>query len=388
MIAELMRSSRMTRPLLVIEDRARHFDQILEALDDLGRVASAHGGSRYDLTARTALICLDGSGGDTAISVALWLLAHPGLVVWAYDKEGDVLRLVDEVDAFAAQIGRGERSAVTALPQEVGALVRDAVDKRHYRLLKPRLHFVAEAVLKTNDGFRDYLSRLVRPGAVILSDVELETLEFAQRDPLQGVVVASQAASRGRAHLWIMSNRNIFPLDFELDTERRYSKRNVDRMAREVAERLRIRFPWRLRARASTGALIEIHDDVFVGPDDLPWLNVEFDVVLAPDGDNLHVSGRAIQPDARIVLKPGTPTLNAWEELVREQLEDGDGIAATDIDEWIQEARGTRTAAQVIAKLRDSFVKASRLKHIPEANAGTYKLGGDTTVAWLLANQG
>src|SRR5947209_2056522 len=118
------------RPLVVAEDHLHHVSELLAVL------AAADAG----LTAQATVLCLDRPGPDTTRIAAGWLERHPGLQV-AARFDGDV-------------------------PAP----------------LRPRRAVLNAAVFESANRFAKALAGLLRPGGLLLQDVQLSTLAFIPPD--------------------------------------------------------------------------------------------------------------------------------------------------------------------------------------------------------------
>src|SRR6059058_5715120 len=117
------------RPLVVAEDHLHHVSELLAVL----------GETDPGLLAQTTVLCLDRPGPDTTRLAAGWLEQYPGLQVAARlaGVEGDVPEPL-----------RSRRAALDA------------------------------AVFESANRFAKALAGLLRPGGLLLQDIQLATLTF------------------------------------------------------------------------------------------------------------------------------------------------------------------------------------------------------------------
>ncbi len=115
------------RPLVVAEDHLHHVTELLEALME----------EDPSLLALTTVLCLDRTGPDTTRLVDRWLAAYPGLQV-------------------AASLGPGERN--------------------------PRRAPLDPAVFESANRFSKAVAGMLRPGGLLLQDIQLSTLGFIPAD--------------------------------------------------------------------------------------------------------------------------------------------------------------------------------------------------------------
>lgn len=381
-----------SRPVVLVEDHARHIEEIL------GKIAR---GSRPEALSRLTVVYVAKDGNDTALASVRWLLKYPALQIVTH---GDAARArAERADTAILRGGEPPDGLADLIARARDASPRVSVSKR-------LLPLPAEALADPN-AYRELLKGLIRPNGLLVTDVQLEAVSFNPDDPFATLKVASRACSEiaspypaGKARavaLWVMSNRPFFEpsvdeqlrslgINHELITSKQHGK--ADWLGSEIAERLG-RYPWMLLATdpavEQTNSSGRINHETlalrggWVGPDDKDLVNDAFDVVLWPEENGvLSVGGRAILSGTTVNSER---RITLWRELVEDRLEAHEGISAEEVLELIDE--GGQTAAHLVGAIRKCFNRSAAHEHVPSAHDGRYFLGVKTRVALVVAEQ-
>jgi hypothetical protein len=231
-----------------------------------------------DLLAQTAVLCLERPGPDTDATVERWRKNHPDLQI---------------------------ASAAT----------------------------LEEQVFTNANAFCRTLVGMLRPGGLLLQDVQLSTLTFLPADRwwesiYLAATVRGMFATRPPACRFF-SNKRGYGATFGRDlVEAGFDPRDViekDELARVVVPALRShlerRFPWRL-GKTAVGATEEDRQEI----------EEAMDLVLWRDADGgISLGGRALA--RRVQLKPGSQEGVTWERLIEDRLEEGEGVPVTEVGE-------------------------------------------------------
>jgi hypothetical protein len=283
------------RPLVVVEDHLYHMTELLERL---GGPAPLHG--------QLTVVCLDRPGPDTARTVASWLAAHSGLQVMAAAEPS--------VDGEA-----GER----------------------FRPLPPAVFASPHRLCQT-------LAAALRPGGLLLQDIQLQTLAFIPADRWwESIYLASTVrgmfAERPPVCRFVSNKRGYEAtfgrdlLDAGFDPREVIDKSDLERavvptlrghLDRAFPLTLRLaapgRSPWELRVARAGGEREEVEREV--------------DLVLWSAGDGAReLGGRALAAapgDAerrRAGFKPGNQEAATWRSLVADRLAGGPGLPVVDV---------------------------------------------------------
>jgi len=304
------------RPLVVVEDHLQHVSELLASLAE----------GDPSIAASTTVLCLDRAGPDTTHAVTRWLDAHPALQV-----------------AARLEPGTGEG--------------------RHSRLatLDPTLFGDANRFCRT-------LAGLLRPGGLLLQDIQLSTLGFIPPERWwESIVLASTVRgmfAENPPTCRFLSNKRGYEATFGRDlVDSGFHPRDVmdKRELREtvvpvVRSYLARAFPLKLEL-AGAGV------DVAVAKTDEDRREVEGEVdLVAWCGASVEIGGRLVAAERSVSLKPGSQEAATWLELVADRFRGGAGVEVLEVGrrvapEGAGRAEITNQAARHIhglrARLRD-----------------------------------
>jgi hypothetical protein len=282
------------RPLVILEDHLYHTSEILDAL----------AAARRDLIGALTICSVARSGPDTTRAAGEWLRAHPEL----------------QVAACAAA------DAADAAPDGTG-----------------RLRFITDEQLSDSHAFSRLVAGLIRPGGVLVQDVQLSTLAFIPADRwwesiYMAATVRGMFAERP-PHVRFLSNKRGYAATFGrelMDTG--FDPRGVMEKAAlaavvvpTVAALVDQAFPSELRAFAppATRRSIRVADE----EDERRNLDQTFDVLLWADAENIDLSGQAVREGrgtSRIALRQSQEG-ETWRALIEDRLSDAGGLPVVDV---------------------------------------------------------
>ena len=289
------------RPVVVVEDHLHHVEEVLAAL------AAADAG----LLGQVTILCLDRPGPDTDREVRRWLAARSGLQVAACWQGG----------------GPPERLAPVA----------------------PDLFASANLCARVIAG-------LLRPGGLLLQDVQLQTLRFVPADrwwesiylasTVRGMFPESPPTCR------FLSNKRGYEatfgrdlLDAGFDPRDVLDKRELAAVVPPVVQGfLALAFPLVLRA-ARAGARAP---DAALSTGDADRREVEsgLDLVVWRGEAGIEVGGRLVAGDRlagrRLALKPGSHEAATWLALVADRLAAGPGVPVVEVGRRVAPAGAGR----------------------------------------------
>jgi hypothetical protein len=276
-----------------------HLYHITQLLEALSGLAPS-------LLAQTAVLCLERPGPDTDATVERWRAAYPDLRVEAAGT------------------------------------------------LDPEVFTNANAFCRT-------LAGMLRPGGLLVQDIQLSTLTFLPADRwwesiYLAATVRGMFASRPPACRFF-SNKRGYGATFGRDlVEAGFDPRDViekDELSRVVVPALRSyldrRFPWRLEGIA-VGSTEEDRQEVEDALDLVVWRDADGAIALG---------GRALT--RRVQLKPGSQEGLTWERLIEDRLEGGEGVPVVEVGERLAPEGALRAEATNVAA-RHLHVLRSRLE--------------------------
>jgi hypothetical protein len=306
------------RPLVVAEDHLHHVTELLGALAE----------EDPSLLALTTVLCLDRTGPDTTRLVDRWLATYPDLQV-------------------AASLGPGERN--------------------------PHRAALDATVFESANRFSKAVAGMLRPGGLLLQDIQLSTLGFIPADRWwESIYLASTVRGMFAENLptcRFLSNKRGYEATFGCDLiDAGFNPRDVmdKRELREmvvpvVRSYLDKTFPMRLEiAGGPTAAVAKTEEDrreIESGLDLVVWCG---DPAVEVGGRLLAgVSGEGDK--RRLTCKAGSQEAVTWTELVEDRFRGGEGVPVVDVGQRIApegagRAEITNLAARHIHGLR------SRLK--------------------------
>jgi hypothetical protein len=314
------------RPLVAVEDHLHHVSELLETL-------AAASPADASLLALTTVVCLDRSGPDTTRLAAGWLEAYPGLQVAA--------RLEGEGDVPAP--------------------------------LRPRRSALDPAVFADAHRFCKTVAALLRPGGLLLQDIQLATLAFIPPDrwwesiylanTVRGMFAGSPPACR------FLSNKRGYEatfgrdlLDAGFDPRDVMDKGDLPGMVTPVVRAYLARaFPLRLQIPNVPDAAVakteEDRREIEAGLDLVLWAGepVELGGRLLPEGDR-----------KRVALRAGSQEAVTWSELLADRFDDGDGVPVLEVGarlapEGAGRAEITNLAARHLHGLRSRLQDGSAI---------------------------
>jgi hypothetical protein len=293
------------RPIVVVEDHLYHISQLLQALSDTAPA----------LLGQTTVVCLERPGPDTEATLGRWLAAWP------------------EIQVAASISAESSRAAP----------------------LDPQVFTAANAFCRA-------VAALLRPGCLLLQDVQLSTLSFLPPERwwesiYLAATVRGMFATRP-PDCRFFSNKRGYGATFGRDLiEAGFDPRDViekDELARVVVPTLRshleCRFPWRLErlggAVQAVGSSDEDRREAEDGLDLVAWLEAE---------GGLDLGGKILS--RRTQLKAGSQEGRTWERLISDRLDGREGLPVLDLGERLApegalKAELTNVAARHLHLLR------------------------------------
>ncbi len=289
------------RPLVIVEDHLHHVTELLAAL----------AGVDPALPGAATVLCLDRSGPDTTHLAARWLEAHPGLQV-------------------AASFG-GEAGDV-APP------------------LRARRLALEPALFESANRFTKTLAGMLRPGGLLLQDIQLSTLRFIPPDrwwesiylanTVRGMFPENPPTCR------FLSNKRGYEATFGRDLiDAGFNPRDVmdkadlaGMVVPVVRTSLERAFPLVLQV-VQTVQTVERPPAAAVArtEEDRREIESELDLVLWSgwSGDSAVEIGGRLLAGRRVSLKAGSQEAVTWADLFADRLTGGDGVPVLTVGQRI-----------------------------------------------------
>jgi len=307
------------RPLVFVEDHLYHTGDVLAAMH----------AARPDLVRSTTVVALDRSGPDTDTSIAGWLGRYPDLQIVASVSPRERVRSIGAADVADAP-------AVARL-----------------------------------------IARLLRPGGVLIQDVQLSTLTFVPADRWwESIYLASTV--RGmfpdrKLTVRFLSNKRGYSATFGRDLiEAGFDPREVmDKsdlsavVVPEVAALFDRTFPLELAARFPAGAVRRWP----IAANDAETKDVDeaLDLALWPGAQGPEIGGRMVKAEGdHVSLRARSPEAETWAALVADRLDGGNGLPVVSVGarigpEGAERAELTNLAARHIHTLRGRLTHAAAI---------------------------
>ncbi len=306
------------RPIVLVEDHLFHVGELLAAL-----AAASPGIGRH-----LGVVCLERRGPDTERAVARWLVDHPGLAVAA------------EADGAAHGLSPLAPEVFTSAPR-----------------LAARL------------------AAALRPGGLLVQDVQLQTLSFLPADRWwESIYLASTVRgtfSERPPTVRFLSNKRGYEATFGRDLhEAGFDPRDVmakGDLARAVVPtllgHLARHFPLALTARSPAAG-------IRLGREDRAEIDAALDLVLWEGADGaVELAGRAMAGAAPLALKAGGHEAVTWRRLIADRLAEdagGSGVPVVEIGarlapEGALRAEVTNAAARHLHLLRGRLAEPAAI---------------------------
>lgn len=301
------------RPLVVVEDHLHHVTELLAALAEADSAL-------LDLA---TVVCLDRTGPDTTRLVDRWLADHPSLQV-------------------AASLGPDAGKDARRVPLDA-------------------------AVFESANRFAKAVAGMLRPGGLLLQDVQLSTLGFIPADRWwESIYLASTVRgmfAENPPTCRFLSNKRGYEatfgrdlLDAGFDPRDVMDKNELREMVVPVVRAYLARaFPLRLDTAAGPSAAVAKTEE------DRREIETALDLVVWSGDPGVEVGGRLFAGEGekrRLTCKAGSQEAVTWIELVEDRFRGGDGVPVLDVGQRIApegagRAEVTNLAARHIHGLRN-----------------------------------
>ncbi|HYN06638.1 MAG TPA: hypothetical protein VES67_04545 [Vicinamibacterales bacterium] len=320
------------RPLVFVEDHLYHTAELLAA------VAAV----RPELIACTTAVGIDRPGPDTDATIAEWRTRHPALQI------------------VAPLGGHGDETSASPF----------------VRVLEPA--DTADAA-----AFARLVARLLRPGGVLIQDVQLSTLPFVPAERWwESIYVAATVRGMFPARppiVRFLSNKRGYSATFGRDLlDAGFDPREVmdksalrDVVVPTVASLFDRAFSKVLDARLPPGRKTSWP----IGESDVDRREIEdvLDLVLWSSGSGLELGGRIVSGSAgRITFRTASPEADTWKHLLEDALAEGTGLPVVDVGSRIgpasaERAELTNLAARHFHTLRGRLRSADAIATVNHA---------------------
>ena len=281
---------------------------------------SALAGRRSDLLAHMTVCAVDRAGPDTDARIAEWVDRYPSLQVVARTAARERVRPLDAADETDAA------------------------------------------------SFARLLGRLLRPGGILVQDVQLSTLPFLPADRWwESIYVAATVrglfAERAPT-LRFLSNKRGYAATFGrdlleagVDPRDVMDKSDLERtVVPAIASLFDRNFPLELEARL--GGHLARRWPVGGRDADRREIDDALDIVLWASGQGMDLEGRRVAGETRrVALREGGHEASTWRQLIEDRLADGPGLPVIAVGERVgppaaERAELSNLAARHIHTLR------------------------------------
>ena len=305
-------AGRTRRPVVAIEDHLYHTGELLDAVAAIAP----------ERLSQLTVCALDRPGPDTQAAVAEWSARYPETNIITLDHIGGLK---------PADYGR-----TPLKPADYG-------------------------------GFAREIARLLRPGGIVLQDIQLETLPFIPADRwwesiYLGATIRGLFPERPPV-IRFCSNKRGYDATFGRELlDAGFDPRDVldkTEMSRVVVpallKLLQSQFPQALRTNGSAESRA-----IPVADADRSEVERDSDVVLWRTPAGATIGGRAV--GGTTALKAGSPEIQTWQTLMEDRFAAGEGVAVLDVGQRLAEpgaerAEHTNLAARHIHGLRARMKK-------------------------------
>jgi hypothetical protein len=318
------------RPVVFVEDHLYHTADLLAA------VAAV----RPELLASSTAVAIDRPGPDTDAAIALWRGRYPTLQIVA---------------------------AITA---------RGALESPFVRVLEATETVDAAAFART-------VARLLRPGGLLIQDVQLSTLPFVPADRWwESIYLAATVRGMFAARaptVRFLSNKRGYSATFGRDLlDAGFDPRDVmdksalhDTVAPAVIALFDRAFPNVLEARRPPAPAASW--PAGATDDDRREIEQSLDLVLWPSESGVELGGTHVAGSAgRVTFRAGSTEAATWTQLVSDAIAGGSGLPVLDVGRRIgpaeaERAELTNLAARHVHTLRGRLRSADAIVTVTHA---------------------
>ena len=242
----------------------------------------------------------------------------------------------------------------------------------------PEVAWVTPAVsdLANSAGFSKWVGRRLRPGGLLVQDVQLGTLPFIPADRWWESIYLA-ATIRGMfpdrpMAVRFLSNKRGYSATFGREMlEAGFDPRDVmDKtdLGGTVVPALASLFDRQFPNELEATRVWPLGDS----PVDRRDVEDSFDLILWRNTHTLELSGRAIAEPGRIALRPDAPESETWTRLIKSRLAGDEGIAVVDLGARVgppqaERAELTNLAARHIHTLRSRLRSPADIATIKHA---------------------
>lgn len=314
-------------------------------------------------------------------------------MLWT-DDGGNARRPIVAIEDHLYHTGELLDAIARVAPERLADLTICAIDRRGpdttTAVVEWSTRFPAVRILTLDDlpsrdlpSFARAIAALVRPGGIVMQDVQLTPLPFVPADRWWesiyiGATVRGLFAERPPI-VRFCSNKRGYDATFGKELfDAGFDPRDVmDKSALApvvVPTLLRLfaaQFPWTVTATAAAGAAVTMP----VGDLDRASVERACDVVLWTAGDRTTLGGRLLA--APVTLKAGSAEIDTWRALITDRLSRSSGVPVLSVGERLAEhgaerAELTNLAARHIHGLRarlggaDAIVTANHAYRVAE----------------------